>query len=109
MTRLATQFNMTTIESWGFWVADSFRNLTMINEAIQLIKENHGRNDFSKMDYDDPAVYEMISKGVRRGISSLKVRAQTEFMKNLNPSCFEDIVAEFRFIDRVRWTRFQSI
>jgi len=93
---LATQFNMTTIEELGFLKMDflGLRNLTMINEAIQLIKENHGVEiDFSKMDYDDPAVYEMISKGNTQGIFQLESAGMTEFMKNLNPSCFEDIVA----------------
>lgn len=93
---LATQFNMTTIEELGLLKMDflGLRNLTMINEAIQLIKENHGVEiDFSKMDYDDPAVYEMISKGNTQGIFQLESAGMTEFMKNLNPSCFEDIVA----------------
>ena len=93
---LATQFNMTTIEELGLLKMDflGLRNLTMINEAIQLIKENHGIEiDFSKMDYDDPAVYEMISKGNTQGIFQLESAGMTEFMKNLNPSCFEDIVA----------------
>jgi DNA polymerase III, alpha subunit len=93
---LATQFNMTTIEELGLLKMDflGLRNLTMINEAIQLIKENHGVEiDFSKMDYDDSAVYEMISKGNTQGIFQLESAGMTEFMKNLNPSCFEDIVA----------------
>ena len=93
---IATQFNMTTIEELGLLKMDflGLRNLTMINEAIQLIKENHGVEiDFSKMDYDDPAVYEMISKGNTQGIFQLESSGMTEFMKNLNPSCFEDIVA----------------
>ena len=93
---LATQFNMTTIEELGLLKMDflGLRNLTMINEAIQLIKENHGVEiDFSKMDYDDPAVYEMISKGNTQGIFQLESAGMTEFMKNLNPTCFEDIVA----------------
>lgn len=93
---IATQFNMTTIEELGLLKMDflGLRNLTMINEAIQLIKENHGVEiDFSKMDYDDPAVYEMISKGNTQGIFQLESAGMTEFMKNLNPSCFEDIVA----------------
>ena len=93
---LATQFNMTTIEELGLLKMDflGLRNLTMINEAIKLIKENHGVEiDFSKMDYDDPAVYEMISKGNTQGIFQLESAGMTEFMKNLNPSCFEDIVA----------------
>ena len=45
------------------------------------------------MDYDDSAVYEMISKGNTQGIFQLESAGMTEFMKNLNPSCFEDIVA----------------
>lgn len=93
---LATQFNMTTIEELGLLKMDflGLRNLTMINEAIQLIKENHGVEiDFSKMDYDDPSVYDMISKGNTQGIFQLESAGMTEFMKNLNPSCFEDIVA----------------
>ena len=93
---IATQFNMTTIEELGLLKMDflGLRNLTMINEAIQLIKQNHGVEiDFSKMDYDDPAVYEMISKGNTQGIFQLESAGMTEFMKNLNPSCFEDIVA----------------
>lgn len=93
---IATQFNMTTIEELGLLKMDflGLRNLTMINEAIQLIKENHGVEiDFSKMDYDDPAVYEMISKGNTQGIFQLESAGMTEFMKNLNPTCFEDIVA----------------
>lgn len=93
---LATQFNMTTIEELGLLKMDflGLRNLTMINEAIQLIKENHGVEiDFSKMDYDDPSVYDMISKGNTQGIFQLESAGMTEFMKTLNPSCFEDIVA----------------
>lgn len=93
---LATQFNMTTIEELGLLKMDflGLRNLTMIKEALTLIKENHGVEiDFNNMDYDDPAVYDMISKGNTQGIFQLESSGMTEFMKNLNPSCFEDIVA----------------
>ena len=45
------------------------------------------------MDYDDPAVYDMIAKGNTQGIFQLESTGMTEFMKNLSPSCFEDIVA----------------
>lgn len=93
---LATQFNMTTIEELGLLKMDflGLRNLTMINEALQLIKENHDVEiDFGKMDYDDPAVYDMIAKGNTQGIFQLESTGMTEFMKNLSPSCFEDIVA----------------
>ena len=49
--------------------------------------------DFSKMTYDDPKVYEMISAGNTSGVFQLESQGMTQFMKNLKPSCFEDVVA----------------
>ncbi|MFQ7103530.1 MAG: DNA polymerase III subunit alpha, partial [Anaerovoracaceae bacterium] len=49
--------------------------------------------DFSSMDYDDPAVYDIIAKGNTQGIFQLESGGMTQFMKNLKPDCFEDIVA----------------
>jgi len=93
---LSTQFNMTTIEELGLLKMDflGLRNLTVIRDALEMIEANHGvKIDFSKMDYDDPKVYEMISKGNTQGIFQLESGGMTQFMKNLKPDCFEDIVA----------------
>lgn len=93
---LSTQFNMTTIEELGLLKMDflGLRNLTVIRDALEMIEENHGvKIDFSSMDYDDAKVYEMISKGNTQGIFQLESGGMTQFMKNLKPDCFEDIVA----------------
>ena len=45
------------------------------------------------MEYDDPEVYAMIAAGNTQGVFQLESGGMTEFMKNLKPSCFEDIVA----------------
>ena len=93
---LSTQFNMTTIEELGLLKMDflGLRNLTIIRDALEMIEANHGvKIDFSAMDYDDPAVYELISKGNTHGIFQLESGGMTQFMKNLKPDCFEDIVA----------------
>ena len=93
---LSTQFNMTTIEELGLLKMDflGLRNLTIIRDALEMIKENHGVDiDFASMDYDDPAVYETISKGNTQGIFQLESGGMTSFMMNLKPDCFEDIVA----------------
>lgn len=93
---LATQFNMTTIEELGLLKMDflGLRNLTVIRDALELIKENYGVEiDFSKMGYEDPKVYETISKGNTEGIFQLESGGMTSFMKNLKPTCFEDVVA----------------
>lgn len=92
----ATQFTMTTIEELGLLKMDflGLRNLTVIRDALRMIEENHGvRIDFMKMDYDDPKVYELIASGNTRGIFQLESGGMTQFMKNLKPDCFEDIVA----------------
>jgi len=92
----ATQFPMTTIEELGLLKMDflGLRNLTVIRDALELIKQNHGVTiDFAKMGYDDPGVYEMISHGNTQGVFQLESQGMTQFMKNLRPSCFEDVVA----------------
>ena len=93
---IATQFTMTTIEELGLLKMDflGLRNLTVIRDALDLIRENHGIDiDFSKMDFDDSAVYDMISKGNTQGVFQLESGGMTQFMKNLKPDCFEDIIA----------------
>ncbi len=93
---VSTQFTMTTIEELGLLKMDflGLRNLTVIRDAIELIEQNHGvKIDFLEMDYDDPEVYEMIAKGNTQGIFQLESAGMTQFMKNLKPDCFEDIVA----------------
>lgn len=92
----ATQFTMTTIEELGLLKMDflGLRNLTVIRDALAMIKENYGIDiDFSRMDYDDPKVYETIASGNTQGIFQLESGGMTSFMKNLKPDCFEDIVA----------------
>lgn len=93
---VATQYKMTTIEELGLLKMDflGLRNLTVIRDALRLIKENTGIDiDFAKMGYDDKGVYEMISKGDTAGVFQLESSGMTSFMKNLKPSCFEDVVA----------------
>ena len=93
---VATQFNMTTIEELGLLKMDflGLRNLTVIRDALRMIKANHGIDiDFSSMDFDDPEVYKLISDGNTKGVFQLESGGMTDFMKNLRPSCFEDIVA----------------
>jgi len=93
---ISTQFTMNTIEELGLLKMDflGLRNLTVIRDALELIEENHGRKiNFSKMDYDDPKVYELISAGNTQGVFQLESAGMTQFMKNLKPDCFEDIVA----------------
>lgn len=93
---VATQFNMTTIEELGLLKMDflGLRNLTVIRDALELIEKDYDVTiDFARMGYDDPAVYEMIASGNTEGVFQLESGGMTQFMKNLKPTCFEDVVA----------------
>ncbi len=93
---ISTQFNMTTIEELGLLKMDflGLRNLTVIRDTIDMVQENYGITiDFAKMEYTDPAVYETISRGNTLGIFQLENGGMTQFMMNLMPDCFEDIIA----------------
>ena len=93
---VATQFNMTTIEELGLLKMDflGLRNLTVIRDALRMIKENHGVDiDWAELGFDDPEVYRLIADGNTKGVFQLESGGMTDFMKNLRPTCFEDIVA----------------
>ena len=93
---ITTQFTMTTLEELGLLKMDflGLRTLTVIRDALDLIQKNHNRKiDFSKMDYDDPKVYELLSSGNTAGVFQLESAGMKSFMKQLKPDNFEDIVA----------------
>lgn len=93
---ISTQFTMTTIEELGLLKMDflGLRTLTVIRDALEMIEVNHGvQIDFSRMTYDDPKPFDMIASGNTQGVFQLESAGMTQFMKNLRPDCFEDIVA----------------
>jgi len=93
---ISTQFTMGTIEELGLLKMDflGLRNLTVIRDALELIEQNHGvKIDLSRMTYDDKATFDLISSGNTQGVFQLESSGMTQFMRNLKPDCFEDIVA----------------
>lgn len=93
---ITTQFNMTLLEELGLLKMDflGLRNLTVIKDAIKLIKYNRGINiDLEKIPFDDPEVYKLISSGKTLGIFQLESSGMRQFIKELKPQCLEDIIA----------------
>lgn len=93
---ISTQFTMTTLEELGLLKMDflGLRTLTVIRDALDLIEHKYGKRiDFSSMDYDDPKVYELLSSGNTLGVFQLESSGMRNFMKQLKPDNFEDIVA----------------
>lgn len=91
-----TQFDMTELEHLGLLKMDflGLRTLTDIHKAIQYIKENHGVEiDFTKMEYNDPAVFQLIGSGNTEAVFQLESGGMKKFMKDLQPTSLEDVIA----------------
>lgn len=93
---LTTQFPMTTLEELGLLKMDflGLRTLTIIRDALNFIRqEGKPVPDFSKNDFDDPGVWEMISAGDTDAVFQLESGGMRQFMMQLRPDCFEDLIA----------------
>ncbi|KAB3536324.1 DNA polymerase III subunit alpha [Alkaliphilus pronyensis] len=93
---VTTQFSMGTLEELGLLKMDflGLRTLTVIRDATDLIEMNKNiKIDFSNCSYDDAKVYELISRGDTLGLFQLESAGMIQFMKELKPNCFEDIIA----------------
>ena len=93
---ITTQFVGVDMERLGHMKMDflGLRNLNDITTAIKYIEENHGVHiDFDKMNYDDPEVFKLIASGNTKAVFQLESGGFQKFMKELKPTCLEDIIA----------------
>jgi len=93
---VTTQFPMGLLEELGLLKMDflGLRTLTVIRDAVNLVEQGHNKKiDIMKIDYDDKDVYKMIGEGKTVGIFQLESGGMTQFMKDLQPSSLEDIIA----------------
>ncbi|NLC90021.1 MAG: DNA polymerase III subunit alpha, partial [Clostridiaceae bacterium] len=93
---IVVQFTKDDIEDVGLLKFDflGLRTLTVLQECSELVEKNYNQTiDFDGMTYSDPGVFEMIGRGDTIGVFQLESSGMTQFMKELKPSNFEDIIA----------------
>ena len=93
---ITTQFEGADMEHLGHLKMDflGLRNLTDIEETKKLVKQNYNKEiNFETCTYDDPNVFKLISTGNTEGIFQIESAGFQKFMKELQPTCIEDIVA----------------
>lgn len=93
---VVSEFEKDTIEELGLLKMDflGLRNLTVIDECIKIVKETKNEDlDLDHLPLTDSNVYGLISAGKTEGVFQLESANMTRFMKELKPSCFDDIVA----------------
>ena len=99
--RVVTQWDKDDISDVGLIKIDllGLRMLSLIHEAVRLIKENRGTNpDMDHIPLHDPRVYNMLCRGDTIGVFQVESRAQQATLPRSRPRCFEDLVAEVAII-----------
>jgi len=92
---ISTQYTMTILEQLGLLKMDflGLRTLTVIQDAINLIKENRGIDVKFDEEMNDQKVYKLWGEGKSVGIFQFESAGMTNFMKELKPDSLEDIIA----------------
>jgi DNA polymerase III subunit alpha len=93
---LVTQFDGKVIEDAGMLKMDflGLKTLTIIQDALKLIKKNHGTDiDIDKIPIDDPKTYELYQKGETVGTFQFESEGMRMYLKDLKPTDIEDLIA----------------
>ena len=93
--QINTQYIMTTLEELGLLKMDflGLRNLTVIQDTINMVKEEKGIDVEFDKEMSDPKVYKLWQDGNSSGIFQFESQGMTNFMKELKPDCLEDLIA----------------
>ena len=92
---VVAQYTMVLLEELGLLKMDflGLRTLSVIANCLELVKKNRGIDIVFDEKMDDPEVYRLWQEGKTFGIFQFESTGITNFMKELKPDCFEDIVA----------------
>ncbi len=90
-----TQFDMDTVASLGLLKFDflALRYLTIIDDAVKMIKENQPDFEIERVDLSDKKTYELISSGQTSGVFQLESSGMRAMLQNLCPENIDDILA----------------
>lgn len=96
--KIVTQYDMYTIGEDGIGLLKmdflGLRNLTIIGNALKLIKATRGEEiDIHKIPLDDQPTYELLAKGETVGIFQLESAGMRRYIKELKPTTVFDMMA----------------
>ena len=92
---ITSQYDMKGLEELGLLKLDflGLRNLTVIDNAVKLIKENGEKINIEKISLEDQSVYKLFAKGLTIGVFQFESSGMREFLKKLKPTVIEDLIA----------------
>ncbi|GMG81652.1 DNA polymerase III subunit alpha [Paralimibaculum aggregatum] len=91
----ATQYNMKWVEPAGLVKFDflGLKTLTVIQNAVDLLKLRDVEVDPERIPLDDAATYELYSRADTVGVFQVESAGMRDALRQLRPTCIEDIVA----------------
>ena len=93
---MVVQYPKEPCENLGLLKMDflGLRTLTIIRNALDMIKEQHGVDiNLSKLPLDDPNTYAMLQKGDTVGVFQLESGGMQDLCRNLGVETIEHIIA----------------
>ena len=92
---VVTQYTMTTLEELGLLKMDflGLRNLTVLDDAVRLVRKRDPSFDLHAIPDDDPEVFRMLSEGKTSGVFQMESPGMTGVCVGLKPQNIEDITA----------------
>ena len=93
---LITQFEGSIIENAGVIKMDflGLKTLTILKDAIVLIKENHGVTiDLDEITLTDEKTFELFQRGDTNGVFQFESAGMQKYLKELKPDKLEDLIA----------------
>lgn len=89
-----TQFEASDLEDIGLVKMDflGIKNLTIIDDVVNLIKKTDLNFDLNKIPLDDKYTYKMIASGDTDGVFQLESHGMRNLLRSLKTSTFLDIV-----------------
>ncbi len=99
--RTVIQWDKYDIEALGLFKVDllGLGALTAIRQCFQLLGKHKGLNyEMATIPKEDPATYEMVSRGDTVGVFQIESRAQMAMLPRLKPKEFYDLVIEVAIV-----------
>ncbi len=92
---VVTEFDMDTVAKLGLVKFDflGLRYLTIMEKAVDGIRQNDPNFDLTSVPLDDAATYRMIAAGETDGVFQLESNGIRRVLRDMHPGCFEDIIA----------------
>jgi DNA polymerase-3 subunit alpha len=91
----ATQFNMKWVEQAGLVKFDflGLKTLTVIQNALDLLKRRGVDLDISHIPLDDEATYKLYASARTVAVFQVESTGMMDALRRMKPTCIEDIVA----------------